>query len=664
METLITVAVFIGVAFFVIVAGLFFFSRIYRKVDQGKALIVNTTAADPDVTFTGRHVIPVFHRAEIMDISVKTIELDRRGKEGLICMDNIRADIKVTFFVRVNKTTDDVLKVAQAIGCKRASEQKTLEDLFIAKFSEALKTVGKQLDFVDLYTKRDEFRDQIIQIIGRDLNGYVLEDAAIDYLEQTPLEMLDGDNILDAEGIRKITELTAREHVHTNLFRNNEVKQIKKQDVERAEAVFQLVRQEADAKAKQEREIRTVQAREAAEIARVEAEERLKAESARIKSDEDLEVQEQNKMRQVEVAEKNRERVIGIEIERVQRDRDLEAISREKATELERIAKEKALEIERKAIQEVIAERVAVEKTVAIEEEAIKELRVVEEASRTKQATVITAEAEAQELLIKDVRAAEAQESAAKHEARKTIIMAEASLEAADKEAQAKIRLAEGIQAHEAASGLAAARVKEADAVATEKAGMADATVRREVGLADAVAIKEKMNAEASGLHEKAAAMKELDGVGREHEEFRIQLEKERDVQIAAIDAQRQIAEAQALTLGEAFKSADIDIVGGDGQFFDRILGAVGNSKALDGFVNGSDSTRALVGEYTDGTRSLPADLRDVLTNPSVSTEDAKNVTLTALLMKLMSGADADTRSKLAKLAESARDMGLMDSSK
>ena len=43
-----------------------------------------------------------------MDISVKTLEIDRRGKEGLICADNIRADIKVAFFVRVNPTADDV----------------------------------------------------------------------------------------------------------------------------------------------------------------------------------------------------------------------------------------------------------------------------------------------------------------------------------------------------------------------------------------------------------------------------------------------------------------------------------------------------------------------------------------------------------------------------
>jgi len=116
-------------------------ARFYRKVLQGQALIVNTMKSEPLVTFTGAVVFPIIHRAEVMDISVKTIEIDRRGKEGLICQDNIRADINVTFFVRVNKTRDDVLKVAQSIGCVRASDHETLRELFSAKFSEALKTV-------------------------------------------------------------------------------------------------------------------------------------------------------------------------------------------------------------------------------------------------------------------------------------------------------------------------------------------------------------------------------------------------------------------------------------------------------------------------------------------------------------------------------------------
>ena len=187
-------------------AGLFVFfmavlimvSRLYRKVEQGRAMIVNTLRAEPKVTFTGSLVVPVLHKMEAMDISLKTIEIVREGTDGLICQDNIRADIKVAFFVRVSKSKGDVLKVAQAVGCERASNQETLEALFSAKFSEALKTVGKSMEFTDLYSKRDNFRDMIISNIGADLNGYVLEDAAIDYLEQTPVSSLDPQNILDS----------------------------------------------------------------------------------------------------------------------------------------------------------------------------------------------------------------------------------------------------------------------------------------------------------------------------------------------------------------------------------------------------------------------------------------------------------------------------------
>ena len=129
MEPILISAAALIVLIFVLIA---MFAKFYRKIEQGHALIVNTMRAEPTVTFTGCMVYPVIHKAELMEISVKTIEIDRSGREGLICKDNIRADIKVKFFVRVNKTAEDVLKVAQGVGCERASNQDALEDLFSA----------------------------------------------------------------------------------------------------------------------------------------------------------------------------------------------------------------------------------------------------------------------------------------------------------------------------------------------------------------------------------------------------------------------------------------------------------------------------------------------------------------------------------------------------
>ena len=654
-------------------------AKFYRKVEQGKALVVNKMKAEPEVTFTGAIVLPVIHKAEIMDISVKTIEIDRRAKDGLICHDNIRADIKVTFFVRVNKRVEDVIKVAQSIGCARASSPETLDELFSAKFSEALKTVGKQLDFVDLYTKRDDFRDAIIQIIGRDLNGYVLEDAAIDYLEQTPLEHLDPKNILDAQGIRRITELTAIENIQTNEFENNEKKSIKKQDVDRAKVILELEREEKDATSKQEREVESVKAREEAMLLQVQAEERLKSESARIKTDEEVQVAEENKNRQVEVAVKNRERVIGIETERVEKDRQLEAVSREREVELMRIDKEKALEVERKAIQDVIRERVAVERTVVEEQERIKETQVVEEAKRLKEASIIAAEADAQEKLVKDIKAAEAQEQAAKHVAAERITMADAQLEAADREAKSKIRIAEGVQAEAAAEGLAAARVKEADAVATEKHGLAEVRVReaeagavekvgsaeanvvRQKGSATAQAIHEKFAAEAKGLAEKAEAMKALDGEGREHEEYRLRLENQRVLGMEAIKAREAVAEHKAGILGKALETADIDIVGGDGAFLDRIVNSVGMGKAVDEFVDRSDVVSDLAKEYLNGNKSIIDDIRSAVKDSGLDAASLKDMTIGALLGRLTTGTSGDDLEKLRKLQRQAKALGIDD---
>ncbi|SMD06512.1 hypothetical protein, partial [Lentzea albidocapillata] len=624
--------VMIAVIAVVLILALITLSRLFKKCEQGKALIVSKMRK-VDVTFTGTVVLPVLHRCETMDISVKTIEIRRAGNEGLICKDNIRADIRITFFVRVNKTVEDVIKVAQAIGTERASHEQTLQELFNAKFSEALKTVGKQLDFVDLYTHRDEFRDRIVQVIGTDLNGYSLEDAAIDYLEQTPLKQLDPANILDAQGIRKITELTAIEHVKTNEFTRNEEKEITRQNVSAREAILELERRQADAEIKQKRAIETARAQQEAETQKVQAEERLKANTAFIRTEEQLGIQTENKAREIAVAEKNRERVIAVETERIEKDRLLEVIARERETSLRMIEKDKELEHERRAIADLVRERVAVEKTVAEQEENIKRLRAVEEAERDRQQIIIRAEASAQESLVKDIKAAEAAEQSAQHKAREEVVLAEARNKAAELDTRSKIRLAEGTQAEAAAKGLADALVKERDAAASEAFGRAEAVVDREKALADAEGIKERLKGEAEGLSHKAEAMASLDTATREHEEYRLRLEAEKEIRLKGIDVQRQIAEAQAMVLAAGLEKADIDIIGGDTMFFDRIASSITAGKQVDGFVGNSDVVQALGSKWMDGSANFPEDLTKILS--SFTTGDAQNIAAAIALTQM-----------------------------
>ena len=601
-------------------AGLF--RAFYIKVEQGTALIVNDMSHTPKVHFTGALVYPIIYKKELMRISLITLEVDRRGNDGLICADNMRADISVAFYLRVNETSEDVLKVAKSIGAERASDRAAVDQLFSAKFSEALKTVGKQLEFVDLFENRQMFREKIIEVIGEDLNGYVLEDVAIDYLEQTPKASLDANNILDAEGIKKITELTAAQNIRTNMFERDEELAIKKKNVETIEAMLELERQQADAENRQKREIATIQAREEAETKKVQEEERRRADSTSIQVEQDLSVQRENQQREVEVAGQNRERAVAIEKEKVTRARDLEIVSREREVELQTIEAEKAVEVEKKEIANVIRERVAVDKTVAIEEERIKEVREVSEADRLKQVTVLAAEATAEEAKVKQVKAAEAEEQAAHFKATEITTLAQADLDAAAKESEAKKKMAEGVQAEEAASGLAEAKVQEAKADALEKEGTAEATVinakgtseanviaakgsseaqaKREVGIAGAEVTRQQFKAEADGLVDKFDAMNSMSDKARDHEEFRMSLETALKEALAAISAGENVARENADVLSQALEKANIDIVGGEGHYFDTFAKALSLGKAVDGVASKSSAVNALLEKFLD----------------------------------------------------------------
>lgn len=666
-----------------IVLFVLFVAMFYKKIPQGEAL-VKTGFGGTKVAFDkGMYVVPVLHKVEIMDISVKKIEVQRLSEDGLICKDNMRADIKVAFFVRVNKSKDAIIEVAQTIGCERASDEETLYELFESKFSEALKTVGKKFEFIELYEARREFRDEIIDIIGTDLNGYTLEDCAIDYLEQTPVSYLKADNILDAEGIKKITELTAEQNMKANLIMREEQKVIRKQDVEAREAILELDKQLAEKEEQQKREIANIKAREEAEIAKVAEEERLKAESARIATEEKVKIAEENKERQIIVAAKNKERTDAVETERVLKDKELEATEREKIVALADIDKEKAVEIEKKNIQDVIRERVALEKGVVEEQENTKDIEAFKTAERNKKVAITQAEEVSEAELIKTIKAAEAQKEAAKQKAEEINIDAQAKKEASTKEAEARKIIADATAKEEATIGLSEAQVLHAKAEAHEREGLVQATIIEKTalaeatgieakaeaikkqGLAEADVIKEKAIADAAGIEEKAEAMKKLDGVGKEHEEFKLRLDKELQVDLAEINIQKEIADAQAAVIAEALKAANIDIVGGETMFFDQIIGQITKSKGVDRLVNHSENITdvkdAILGS-NDVKGNLLEKVKSFAEQYGIGSEDIKNLTISSLLLKLHGEAsDNDQRNLFSNLSNLSSALGLGD---
>ncbi len=396
---------------------------------------------------------------------------------------------------------------------------------------------------------------------------------------------------------------------------------------------MELERQRVEAWERQKREIAEIEAREHAAAAKVQEENRLAAERARIATDEELGIAEENKNRQILVAQRNKERTDAVELERLQRDRQLEATERERVVGVASVEKEKAIETEKRNIQEVIRERVQVERSVVEEQQKIKDTEAFADADRRKKVEITAAEMAAEQALVKEIKAAEAARKAAVMIAEQVKIEAEANRDAAEKKSAATKLLAEATTAEYAAEGWRKLEYKKRKPLRP-----------RSWDWQKPRSCARKFASEAQGITEKANAMKELDGVGKEHEEFKLRLEKDKAIEIAAITAQQSIAAQQATVLGEALKSAKIDIVGGDGQFFDQISSAVQGGKAIDRFVYNSKVVTDIKETFFQGSpEQFREKLKGLIDQFGIQASDIRDLSVAALLAKLLGAGGSES---------------------
>ena len=198
-------------------------------------------------------------------------------------------------------------------------------------------------------------------------------------------------------------------------------------------------------------------------------------------------------------------------------------------------------------------------------------------------------------------------EGMAKANATKSQLLAEAAGEEEKGLVEARVHEAEARVIRE--RGNAEAEIKESMASANEKEGFAQANIMRETmqaeaegiekrAMAEATGIREKLLAEAAGLAEKAESMKKMDGNVRDHEEFRLRLEHQRALAMESMRTNIDVSRHQAEVYAEAFKAANINIVGGDESFYNNFLKSVSLGHSVDGFVSNSSTVQGLLGKF------------------------------------------------------------------
>jgi uncharacterized membrane protein YqiK len=539
----------VGVAVLAQIAIATAITKLYRKASANMAYVKTGMGGAAVIMDAGRLILPVIH--QIIPVSLETMRLnvERRGTHALITKDNLRVDLSAEFYIKVQANRDDILQAARSLGGRNVQPQ-AVSELVQEKLISALRTVAATKDLVELHAKRDEFAAAVQQIVTHDLasNGLTLESVTISALDQTDPSQLQERNVFDAQGLRKIAEITQRAKVERNEIEQESSQQIVAKNVVTRKKVLDMERDQAEFEAEQRSKVANVRAAREREVLEF-----------KLQQDEAVSKRDIEKMKQIETAEV--ERTLAVEQAEIAKQVALIANLREQETA--NILKKQAVEVAERAKEVAVAEK---ERERAAAQAEMLAAEAEREDAKQKVITVqVTAEAQrdAEKRLIAAKQAIN--ESKIREETEADVLAytavksAEGDRQAADLHYEAKLRLAEGDSQ---------SAIKRAEGERALK--MVEVTVEREkVGVEQARVEVERQSLSNKQEFEDAALKFEL-------EKFRIAAEKE--IRIAAASAMGQMmAKAQMQIFGDPETMA---------RMSDRFMRAASYGAAADGFLS------------------------------------------------------------------------------
>ena len=547
----------------------------YRRTSADQAFVRTGSGGKHVVLDGGVMVIPLMHKIILINLKTMKLGVNPRGANALITKDNLRANVLAQFYIRVQADTEHILNAARSLGESSANEE-AVEQLVSEKLTSALRAISSQMDLFEIHTQRDLFAERVKEHVKDDLeaNGLLLESVTISELDQTDPSELSDNNVFDAQGKRKITEITAAAAVERNALERNAEQARKLKDVETRQQILGLERKQAEYEAQQATEIAKVQADKERESAEAVITQQRQIELARIEKDKQVQTQEIEKAKSLELARAQQEQAV--QTAQMQRDQQVQMAT---------VERDKAVSLAERSKQIAVAEQ----ETVRAKAEEATLNAAAERERASQQVTTVTQIAEADREAKKKLIAAQQeieqnklrQQSTADVDAYSRIKQAEAEKESAEKQAQARLQIAE-----------ADAQSREMVARGDEAQQMVAVNVSRE-----------QVNVEQAKV---AVERQQLEN-RQQFAEAGIQLE----IQKLSIQANKEVQMEFAKALASFLANGHMTLYGTPetaNQMLDNMAKGFGVRSLIEGFVNGptgGDKNGAHANGSGDGVTTL-----------------------------------------------------------
>ncbi len=399
----------------------------YQRASAEEAIVRTGSGGSKVIIDGGILVLPFLHKVTRVSLKVMKLCCVREGSDALITKDYLRSDVHSEFYMRVGATPEQVLNAARSFG-----EQSGAEDAIDSKVGEklisALRSVSAKHELAELHSDRESFAGSVQSVVAKEIepNGLILETVTISRLDQTDPAHLNDNNVFDAQGKRKITEITTAAMVARNILERSAEQATTEKNVSTRKSVLTMQQDQAFAEAEQGMQINKIQAEKQreADVYRIEQEKQTKQ----------AQVAAEQAVKQADIA---REQVV-------------QTTEVEKVRQVEVATRDQQIAVTQKETERAITEQARLEAEAAREQanQNVKTVEILAGAKRDAEQRLIAAENEAQQALVRKQREADSVAYQRSKEAEGELLAADsrakATLKMAEAESQAKSQLAQG----------------------------------------------------------------------------------------------------------------------------------------------------------------------------------------------------------------------------
>jgi len=414
-----------GVVFFIVLLllAVIAYTRVYVITPTNEAFVKTggVVRKQKKVVLNGGCVVlPGFHELTRVPLRELSIDVERTGKLAVRTQDYLRADMRVTFYVCINASEDDVLTAAARLSRAGQITPEDIKNALEKRADDGIRAAAKTKTLAEIDSDKLGFAQEVLNLIEPDLKkvGLTLNNLAISEIEES--DTYDTNNFFDAQGVRLRTETIQR-----SIQQKREVElatrvAIEQKELDAEKRSLDIARDKEDAKQAQTLELESLKAEREREIQ--EKRDREAATAQRTKILQEQSVEEEEIQRQLSVRQKQidadieleeRQKSLKIAQARQREESDVAEVNRQKSVDsaqylaLVDIAEaERASKVAQQEAAIAIAEqernRFIAEAERAQAEAGVETATSVEEAERTQRLAVIAAQREAEERRIAD----------------------------------------------------------------------------------------------------------------------------------------------------------------------------------------------------------------------------------------------------------------------